>query len=160
MLTHGCVLQEHAGERVTATKRWWACTCCSHRFATVATKYPSQRCPNPRWGTPSSCASPTLRRPFTLLGLRHAVCCWQRMAPSSVGAGALQAASRWHAGAMGASVKHACGCRCPRPDSDFKQVAMGRAGPEGRALPGAEAPVAAREHFKPRGQEHGFALNA
>lgn len=41
--------QAHAGSRVTATKRWWACTGCGHRFTTVGVVYPTHgRCPNQR----------------------------------------------------------------------------------------------------------------
>jgi len=46
--------------------------------------------------------------------------------------------------------------RCPRPDSQFRAVAMGR---EERA-PAADGGVAARSAFQPRGREHAFALNA
>lgn len=49
--------------------------------------------------------------------------------------------------------------RCPRPDSEFRKAAMGRTPAEGRDASGVEAPIAARENFKPRGQEHGLALN-
>jgi len=46
--------------------------------------------------------------------------------------------------------------RCPRPDSQFRAVAMGR---EERA-PAADGGVAARTAFQPRGRAHAFALNA
>ncbi|KAK9830984.1 hypothetical protein WJX81_005397 [Elliptochloris bilobata] len=82
----------HAGSRVTASKRWWACTGCGHRFTTVGVVYPKLgRCPSQR---------------------------------------------------------------CPRPDSQFRAVAMGR---EGR--PPTVDGVAARAAFQPRGREHAFALN-
>ncbi|EIE24646.1 hypothetical protein COCSUDRAFT_46891 [Coccomyxa subellipsoidea C-169] len=47
--------------------------------------------------------------------------------------------------------------RCTAPNSEFKKSSMGRAA---KTLAGAEAPVAAREHFLPRGKEHGFAVNS
>ncbi|PSC68556.1 MCM10-like protein [Micractinium conductrix] len=40
-----CAAHSHAVERVEATKRWWQCESCRHRFATVGLKYPSNRCP-------------------------------------------------------------------------------------------------------------------
>ena len=46
--------------------------------------------------------------------------------------------------------------RCPRPDSQFKAVAMGR---EGRA-PSADDGVAARAAFQQRGREYAFTLNS
>lgn len=45
--------------------------------------------------------------------------------------------------------------RCPRPDSQFKAVAMGR---EGKP-PATDTGVAERAAFQPRGREHAFALN-
>ncbi|CAL8467671.1 g7209 [Coccomyxa elongata] len=46
--------------------------------------------------------------------------------------------------------------RCTAPNSEFKKASMGR---PPKAVAGAEGPIAAREHFKPRGTEHAFALN-
>lgn len=46
-------------------------------------------------------------------------------------------------------------CRCPRPDSQFKAVTMGR---EGKP-PATDTGVAERAAFQPRGREHAFALN-
>ena len=49
--------QAHAGSRVTATKRWWACAGCGHRFTTVGVVYPALgRCPNQRCA--AACAWP------------------------------------------------------------------------------------------------------
>lgn len=47
-------------------------------------------------------------------------------------------------------------CRCTAPSSEFKKASMGR---PPKIVAGAEGPIAAREHFKPRGTEHSFALN-
>ncbi|BDA42677.1 probable protein MCM10 homolog at N-terminal half [Coccomyxa sp. Obi] len=46
--------------------------------------------------------------------------------------------------------------RCTAPDSEFKKASMGR---PPKSVAGAEGPIAAREHLKPRGTEHSFALN-
>ena len=35
----------HQVKPMQAVKRWWACGHCSHRFATLALRYPSKRCP-------------------------------------------------------------------------------------------------------------------
>lgn len=41
--------QAHEGARVTATKRWWTCCGCGHRFTTVGVAHPALgRCPNQR----------------------------------------------------------------------------------------------------------------
>ncbi len=50
--------QDHAGSRVTATKRWWACGGCGHRFTTVGVAYPTvQRCPSQRYARRSARAA-------------------------------------------------------------------------------------------------------
>ncbi|KAK9822065.1 hypothetical protein WJX74_004625 [Apatococcus lobatus] len=38
----------HQVKPMQAVKRWWACGHCSHRFTTVALRYPSKRCPKCR----------------------------------------------------------------------------------------------------------------
>ncbi|KFM25012.1 MCM10-like protein [Auxenochlorella protothecoides] len=39
-----CGGHPHLVDRVTATKRWWGCEACHHRFATMGVKYPTTRC--------------------------------------------------------------------------------------------------------------------
>lgn len=39
-----CAAHPHAVERLTATKRWWQCEGCGHRFDTVAVRLPRKGC--------------------------------------------------------------------------------------------------------------------
>lgn len=39
-----CAAHPHAVERLTATKRWWQCEGCGHRFDTVGVRLPRKGC--------------------------------------------------------------------------------------------------------------------
>ncbi len=48
-LSQSGLLQGHEGKAVTVIKRWWTCAGCNHLFSTLGVKYPTKRCPNPRY---------------------------------------------------------------------------------------------------------------